>query len=196
MLVSSLPAVHPKVHIFYPFNYIALWSNNLLDTDKIMESFYSECADAGPDHCAFWAPSPDDIRQNLTNLYDSIRFHPVPTKSGNTYGYVDYKMLHSLVFSSLYFPYKTFPRLAQGLAELAAGNGTTVFEMAQMKTSPPFECSGDPPKVHQEESQAAILCNDGVDIPADLHSTQKYFKMMSKISAFGTHWASIRTDCV
>ena len=157
-----------------------------------MESFYSECADAGPDHYAFWAPSPDDIRQNLTNLYDSIRFQPVPTKLGNIYGYVDYKMLHFLVFSSLYFPYGTYPRLAQGLAELAAGNGTTIFEIT---TPPPFECSGDLHNNH-DEAQDAILCNDGVDIPADLHSTQKHFKMMSKISEFGTLWASIRTRCM
>jgi hypothetical protein len=119
------------------FCYTALWSNNLLDTDKTMESFYTGCADAGPDRCAFWAPSPDDIRQNLTNLYSSISIQPVPVKIGNTYGYIDFKMLHNLIFTNLYFPFATFPLLAQGLAELAAGNGTTIFKMM---TPSPFEC--------------------------------------------------------
>ena len=162
-----------------------------------MESFYTGCADAGPDRCAFWAPSPDYIRQNLTNLYSSISIQPVPVKTGNTYGYIDYKMLHNLVFTSLYFPFETFPLLAQGLAELAAGNGTTIFKMM---TPSPFECSGDSSnkglEENHSEAQVAILCNDGVDIPADLQSTQKHYEMMSKASEFGNRWASIRTRCV
>ena len=160
-----------------------------------MESFYTGCADAGPDLCAFWAPSPDDIRQNLTNLYDSISVQPVPVKMGNTYSYIDYKMLHSLVFQALYFPFATYRLLAQVLADLAAGNGTTIFE----KINPsPFECSGDPSKDLERnglEAQIAILCNDGANIPADLHSAQKHFEMMSNLSEFGNIWASIRVRC-
>jgi hypothetical protein len=158
-----------------------------------MESFYTGCADAGPDRCAFWAPSPDDIRQNLTNLYESIRVQPVPVKTDRTYGYVDHKMLHMLVFGSLYFPLGTFRPLAQLLAELAAGDGT----MALM-TPPPFECSEDSSKGLERnslEAQDAIICNDGVNIPADLQSAQKHFEMMSKVSEFGNIWASIRIRC-
>ena len=175
-----------------PFLYIALWSNNLLDTDKTMESFYTGCADAGPDRCAFWAPSPDDIRQNLTNLYDSISVQPIPVKSGDAYGYVDYKMLHSMVFQSLYSPFATFSRLAQGLADIAAGNGTIVL---QMMTPPPFECSGDSEDLNNIEALTTILCNDGADIPADLHSAQKHFEMMSNMSEFGNIMASLRVQC-
>ena len=177
------------------FNYIALWSNNLLDTDKTMESFYTGCADAGPDLCAFWAPSPDDIRQNLTNLYDSISVQPIPVKSGNTYGYVDYKMLHASVFESLYTPIAAYRRLAQGLADLAAGNGTIILKAM---TPPPFECSQDSSKdLNQNyiEAQIAIMCNDGANIPTDLHSAQKHFKMMSNMSEFGNLMASIKVRC-
>ena len=176
--------------------YIALWSNNLLDTDKTMESFYTGCADAGPDRCAFWAPSPDDIRQNLTNLYDSISVQPIPVKTGNTYGYVDYRMLHAFVFRCLYSPFATYRRLAQGLADLAAGNGTTVLKAV---IPAPFECSRDPSKGLDQnsiEAQMAILCNDGADVPADLHSAQKHFEMMSNASEFGNIWAFIRVICV
>ena len=170
---------------------IALWSKNLLDADKTMESFYTGCADAGPDRCAFWAPSPDDIRQNLTNLYDSISVQPILVKSGNTYGYVDYKMLHILFFSCLYSPFAAYRRLAQGLADLAAGNGTIILKTM---TPPPFECSRDSSKDLEQnnlEAQIAIMCNDGADIPADLHSAQKHFEMMSNMSEFGNIWASV-----
>ena len=161
-----------------------------------MESFYTGCADAGPDRCAFWAPTPDDIRQNLTTIYDSIRIQPVPVKSGNIYGYVDYTMLHSWIFFSLYSPFATYRGLAQGLAELAAGNGITVFNLA----SPPrFECSEDSFKGLEQnggEALIAILCNDGVNIPADLQSTQKHFEMMLNVSEFGHILANVRTQCV
>ena len=185
-----------KFHVFYPFFYIALWSNNLLDTDKTMESFYTGCADAGPDRCAFWAPSPDDIRRNLTNLYNSISVQPIPVKTGSTYGYVDYKMLHSFVFNSLYSPFARYRLLAQSLADLSSGDGTIVLTAT---TLPPFECSGDPSKGLEQnniEAQAAILCNDGADVPADLHSAQKYYEMMSNTSEFGNLWAFIRVRCV
>ena len=195
---SKFYARCPLKHLMYstPFLYIDLWSNNLLDTDKTMESFFTDCADAGPDRCAFWAPSPDDIRQNLTKLYDSISVQPVPVKTGNTYGYVDYKMLHSMVFQSLYFPFTSYRLLAQGLADLAAGNGTIVLETM---TPPPFECSIDSTKDLEQnsvEAEIAIICNDGADVPADLHSTQKYFDMISNLSDFGAIWASIRVQCV
>ena len=160
-----------------------------------MDSFYTGCADAGPDRCAFWAPSPDDIHQNLTNLYNSISVQPVPGKAGNIYGYVDYRMLHSMVFQSLYFPFATYRHLAQGLADLAAGNGSIVLKAM---TPPTFECSGDSSKGLEQniiEAQIAILCNDGINIPADLHSAQKHFEMMSNISEFGNAWATIRVQC-
>ena len=160
-----------------------------------MESFYTGCADAGPDRCAFWAPSPNDIRRNLTNLYESISVQPVPVKTGNTYGYIDYKMLHSLVFSSLYSPFAAYRRLAQGLADLAAGDGTIILNAM---TPPPFECSGDSSKGLEQntiEAQIAILCNDVVNIPADLHSAQKHFEFMSNVSEFGNLMASVRVQC-
>jgi hypothetical protein len=161
-----------------------------------MESFYTGCADAGPDRCAFWAPSPDDIRQNLTNLYDAISVQPVPVKTGDTYGYVDYKMLHYSVFRSLYTPFATFRRLAQGLADLAAGDGSMVFKATALSQ---FECSGDSSKGLEGnllEAETAIQCNDGLNIPADIHSTQKHFEMMANVSQFGNFWASIRVLCV
>ena len=160
-----------------------------------MGSFYTGCADAGPDRCAFWAPTPDDIRQNLTNLYDSIKVQPVPVNTGNTYGYVDYTMLHRWVFQSLYFPISTFRPLAQSLADLAAGNGTIVLKAM---TPPPFDCSVDSSKDLEEnmfEAHIAICCNDGVNIPADVHSAQEHFEMMSNLSEFGNMMASNRVQC-
>ncbi|KIM42722.1 hypothetical protein M413DRAFT_444393 [Hebeloma cylindrosporum] len=176
--------------------YATLWSNNLLDTDKVMESFYTGCADAGPYLCPFWASSPDDIERNLTALYDSLRSRPLPVKTGASYGIFDYGFLRSIVFSALYNPYSSFPVLARGLAELAAGNPQQLFERV---VPPPFECSCDSPErafASVRDSQAAVLCNDGNDVPEDLKSTEEYFEMLTKASSWSEIWARIRVGCI
>ncbi|KAF8959383.1 TAP-like protein-domain-containing protein [Flammula alnicola] len=176
--------------------YATSWSNNLLDTDKVMDSFYTGCAEAGPDSCAFWAPTVDDIRQNLTTLYDSLRSHPMPMRTKSGYGLLDLPMLRSAIFLALYTPYASFPIIAQGLAELATGEGQLLFDRMNR---PPFECSCDSPErafASVPDATAAVLCNDGDDIPGDLESTQKYFDMMTKTSNWGDIWSNIRISCV
>ena len=138
--------------------------NSLFDTDK---RFYTACADAGPDRYAFWAPSPDYIRRNLTNPYSFISIQPIPVKMGNTLGYYIDKMLHNFVSTSFKL-YATFPLL--GLAELAiaARNSTTIYKMM---TSSPFECSGDSSSKGLGESPSEAQRsgrNDGVDIRSRL----------------------------
>lgn len=46
------------------------------------------------------------------------------------------------------------------------------------------------------DAQNAVLCNDGDDVPDDLASAEKYFKMMMMISGWSELWASIRLGCV
>jgi len=182
----------PRLFIVTP----ALWSNNLLDTNKVMESFYTGCADAGPFMCPFWASSPDDIERNLTALYDSLRSRPLPVKTTTSYGVFDYDLLRTIVFGSLYSPYASFPTLSRGLAELAAGNPQQLFEWAM---PPPFECSCESSErafAPVRDSQAAVLCNDGDDVPDDLKSTEEYFEMLTKASSWGDIWARIRMGCM
>ncbi|KAF9475285.1 hypothetical protein BDN70DRAFT_996546 [Pholiota conissans] len=178
--------------------YATLWSNNLEDTDKAMDHFHSGCASAGPDGCAFWAPTPEDVKKNLTALYDNIRHQPVSVRRKSRYGIVDYKTLHSAIFDSLYTPYTSFPKLAEGLAALTTGDGSIIFDMVNPK--PPFECECSLPErpsvAKVEDGTIAILCNDGEDVPHDLESTKKYVEELTKSSRWGDLWARIRMDCV
>jgi len=176
--------------------YGTLWSNNLLDTDKVMESFYTGCADAGPNGCPFWAASPGDIKRNLTVLYESLRSRPLPVKAAASYGIFDYSLLRFTVFISLYFPYAFFRDLARGLAELAAGNPQMIFERVK---PPPFECPCNAPErafASVPDSSVAVICNDGVDVPSDLKATEEYFETMIKTSSWYEIWASIRMNCI
>ncbi|KJA18191.1 hypothetical protein HYPSUDRAFT_45508 [Hypholoma sublateritium FD-334 SS-4] len=176
--------------------YATLWSNNLVDAEKVMDSFYTGCAAAGPDGCPFWAPTADDIRQNLTTLSNSLRTNPIPIRTKSGYGLLDINKLQSALFTALYSPYAAFPAIAQGLAELAAGSGKLLFD----RMNPPlFECACDSPELpftSVSDSQAAVACNDGDDVPDDLQSTEAHFAMMRKASPWGEYWANIRTACV
>ncbi|KAF9457253.1 TAP-like protein-domain-containing protein [Collybia nuda] len=176
--------------------YATLWTNNLLDTDKTMQTFFDGCAEAGPDDCPFYAPTAEDISRNLTNLYNAIRKKPVPVRTKVSYGLVDYNRLRTTIFMSLYTPYATFPALARGLADLAAGDGRLLFEMEEF---PPFQCSCDegPPRIDiVDEAYAAILCNDGVDISESLGDFEKYFKHLTEKSSWGELWSAIRGNCI
>ncbi|KAF5311056.1 hypothetical protein D9619_008142 [Psilocybe cf. subviscida] len=175
--------------------YATLWSNDLLDTDKVMDSFYTGCADAGPEGCAFWAPTASDIEANLTKIINTVRASPVPMRTKAGYGLLDYAMLRFALFTSLYSPYASFPILAQALAELAGGDGTTLFDTMNPEA---FQCNCE--KVPKAESlpdaQTAVICNDGDDIPDDLVSAEKYFKAMMEASSWSEFMASIRLGCV
>ncbi|KAF8905805.1 TAP-like protein-domain-containing protein [Gymnopilus junonius] len=176
--------------------YATLWSNNLLDTDKALETFFAGCAEAGPEGCAFWAPTPEDIKQNLTVLYDSLRHRPIPIKTGNNYGVLEYGFLKAIVFNALYSPWATYPFLAQAIAKLAVGDGSMLFETA---IPPPYQCScGSSEEAYNNirEAQIAIMCNDGDDIPEDLKSSQEYFDKLAESSSWAELWARIRLDCV
>ena len=94
----------PEHHCWYILPPAALWSKNLLDTDKTLETFLTGCVEAGPEDCAFWAPTPEEINNNLTALYDSLRARPLPIKTDQTYGVLEYGHLKAFVLAALYVP--------------------------------------------------------------------------------------------
>ncbi|KAF8075851.1 hypothetical protein FPV67DRAFT_1469501 [Lyophyllum atratum] len=176
--------------------YSTLWSTNLLDTDKTMDAFFTYCHSAGPSGCPFYAPSPDLIAANLTALYNSVSARPIPVRTANSYGIVDYSRLRTSVFVSLYSPWASWPPLAQALADLANGDGATLFSLLE---KPPFECEcgkrqGELPVVRDAET--AIVCNDGDVVPEAFEELEKYFKDTTSKSQWAEIWGAIRTACL
>ncbi|KAF7360125.1 hypothetical protein MVEN_00740900 [Mycena venus] len=173
----------------------ALWSNNLLDADKALQTFFDGCFAAGPDGCSFWAPGVEAISRNLTALYSHVRKHPIPLRTPLGYGLVDYDFLHTVIFVCLYSPQLTFSGLADALAALARGE-----ESLPVDLFPPsaVECSCDPTE-HQfdsvADSQVAIICNDGRAVPSGFDEAEKHYQMMAPTSSWGSLLASVRIMC-
>ncbi len=153
-----------------------------------MQTFFDSCFNAGPSGCAFYASSPKTISQNLAKLYDITKSRPIPVFLPNTssYGVVDYDFLRNSIFYALYFPYLTFPPMADALAELSKGNAVPIWELGSFIES----FRGD-----FSDSEIAITCNDGNLIPGTLEDAEGYYNALAKTSDWADVWADNRLAC-
>ncbi|KAK0202252.1 TAP-like protein-domain-containing protein [Desarmillaria ectypa] len=164
--------------------------NELADTDKDMQSFFDGCVAAGPDACAFYAPTAQEISNNLNSLYDSLLTQPVPVVTPSFYGIVDYAVLRTAVRFSLYQPYALFSTLAEGLADLAAGNGSIIYGI-QAQTS------GDTSSVydHSFDAEIAISCSDAVENTDSVADLFAYWDSIKGLSSFADILFAQRISC-
>jgi hypothetical protein len=173
---------------------IAQWSTNLRDTDQALQAFFDGCSDAGPERCAFSAPTPANVSLRFNNLLRSIQTHPVPVVTSSSHDIVDYSLVRSAVFNALYSPYKKFQLLAKGLADLEAGDGAAFLELPWI-SRPKFGCSTVTFYDNLMDASRSILCSEGEAVQDSLADLQAYYEQLSKSSSFADQWATIRTDC-
>ncbi|KAJ7785021.1 TAP-like protein-domain-containing protein [Mycena maculata] len=177
-------------------NYFATeWSNNLVDTEKTWGAFVDGCVAAGPQGCAFFSPTATELEANVVKIYASLRARPIPVRTNTSFGVVDYSMMRSVIFQSLYSPYAKFPVLAQALAELSAGNGTALFKMSERAA---FKCGCDLSEFRFEtvfDGGIAVRCNDGKRMPGSYEDVLEHYQNMSKLSSWADVWQSLRLAC-
>ncbi|KAK7028826.1 hypothetical protein VNI00_014839 [Paramarasmius palmivorus] len=159
--------------------------NQLVDSDKTMQTFFDGCNAAGPEACPFYASSPSEIEANLETIYETLRQQPIPVFTGDSYGTVTYDTLRNVVTSALDSPVDLFVPLAAGLAQLSAGNGTLIH---QLFTS--FVTSSAP----VGEANIAIECSDAD--PLNMTSSDLRDYMATINSTFrGSVAVPIMTQC-
>ncbi|KAF8160399.1 TAP-like protein-domain-containing protein, partial [Pholiota molesta] len=158
------------------------WANEALDTDKVLQLFFTECNKAGPQACAFYASSPQAISDNLDKLYAQVLAQPAVAYAPTlpAYGAVDHPILKNAILSAFYTPYDSFSSLAQGLADLQNGNGSILFQLSQ---------------AHVNEAVAAISCGDGKEVTDDVQALEAYTQSISNTSSFSSVVAGVRTMC-
>ncbi|KAF9255261.1 hypothetical protein L218DRAFT_967471 [Marasmius fiardii PR-910] len=176
--------------------YTTNWKDNLRDTDNVLQWFFKDCLDAGPEHCPFYESSIEDMNAKLNDLYSSLIHSPVAVRTNTSYGLVDYARLRATIFRAFYKPFDQWPALAAGLQDLVRdGNGTALFNILEI---PRFQCSCDPLQHafdNVEDASTAILCNDGDVIPSDLENAQQHYDDLIEVSEWGSVWAGIRMSC-
>jgi hypothetical protein len=175
-------------------------THQLEDTDKTLQTFIDGCAAAGPDACPFSAGSSPStssakIATNLDVLSAAIKTQPVPVVTPVSHGVVDYTFLRNFIFDALYNLYDSFVALAQGLADLAMGNATTMYAATEV---PPFECecnSTTPFHLNDYEAAFAIACGDASPVSDNVAQLQAFYATERNVSGFGDLWADWRIDC-
>lgn len=118
-------------------------TEDLSDTDKVFEGFFSECVKAGKD-CPLLsvADTADELFDKVLGLVDSVYEEPLSVYINNTeYGLLDYaKVLFNAIFPVLYKPANWWP-LADKLTKLLQGNATEAF--LAYGNGNPFGLDGD-----------------------------------------------------
>jgi pimeloyl-ACP methyl ester carboxylesterase len=177
--------------------YDTLFRTNLRDTDKVLDGFFEGCSSAGSDGCPFYAPTSEDVRHNLTKISESLRERPIPVHTRKGYGVFGYTQLRSILFASLYSPYELFPLVAQGLAELAHGNATALFDL-YYGMEPHYECGCDPETYWGEsvaEAISGVMCTDSDPWEGTLEASRELLRTLLKSSGFGDIWSNHQLRC-
>ncbi|KAK0429846.1 TAP-like protein-domain-containing protein, partial [Armillaria borealis] len=165
------------------------WRDNSVDADKDMQSFFDGCVAAGPDRCAFYASTAAEISNKLDSLYEAVLAQPVPFVTPSSYGVVDYTVLRTAVKNALYQPYQYFSVLAEGLAGLAAGNGSIIYGLQGT--------AYDPSSVYDNswEAQIAISCGDAPNITESVADLFAYWDIVKGVSTFADKLFPRRISC-
>ncbi|PBK84153.1 hypothetical protein ARMGADRAFT_1088619 [Armillaria gallica] len=165
------------------------WRTEIGDTDKDMQSFFDGCVADGPDACAFYASTAKEISNNLDSIYESLLTHPVPVISPSFYGVVDYAVLRNAVKNALYEPYALFSILAEGLASLAAGNGTIIYAMQVAVYDPSAAYD------NSWEAEIAVSCSDSLNNTDSVADLFEYWDSIKGISTFADFLIEQRIQC-
>lgn len=191
---------HEKTHL-----------NFLHDTDKVMQAFFDLCHRAGPDVCAFYAPSPDAIKTRLEVLFTSLRVHPVVVPADKELGpeipdIVTYSRVRKVLSSTLYQPQRSFPRFAKTLLALENGDGRPFYEQTSGKEQFAAVCQAEtiPPTTPltgfdegTEDAFGAVMCSDSVPLPDTVDGFVQIVKDYEQMSyAAGATNANFPIACV
>lgn len=182
--------------------FVALWSNNLRDTDKGLQMFAQACVEAGPYDCAIYEPTAAQVQTRIRNLFDKLKANPVPVLThlpgySVPYGVIDYKIAKTALFLFLYSPYTTAvlgaPRLAAAYRYLENGEGAALW--SHMNTlAETFSCDcpvpgqPTPPSIATPDAAQAIMCGDGDPVMDTVEDLESHLEALSKDSEFWDMW--------
>ena len=143
-------------------------------TNAWHDGFLGECVNAGPENCALAKPKDGkpvtlpDLAARMDALLASLAARPVPAflpDSGPTL--VTYSALVDNLYGAMYNA-KSWPALAQTLAELEDGNSTlaaSFIESSYWWYDPEAPCSPTPVPGSDSELGNLVICADSYDAP-------------------------------
>ncbi|PVF98198.1 alpha/beta-hydrolase [Serendipita vermifera] len=169
--------------------YEGLWSTNLKNADKGLETTFQQCVEAG-DECPLYESSADKVKERYLKLVNSLDTRPVTVHANDTIAIITRKYVHEALFITLYEPYEKMKQLFEALRWL---------ENFAMSNGPKLrcECGSEPtPAISRQESGTSVECTDGLPVEDDLDALHAHFEKLANVSYFGDLWSSRKMRCV
>ncbi|GKZ70395.1 hypothetical protein AnigIFM50267_006037 [Aspergillus niger] len=183
-------------------------STSLRDADRVFDSFFRYCHQAGQPRCAFASPSADgegdinaisELQQRFTNILSDLKASPLWTTHPSP-DIITYSDVRRLLRLALYAPIDLFPTLAIILADLEQRNATSMAEwktMLREEMQPAHclssECQSDAPcreacqYSYRVEVTAGTVC---LDLNQKLLNAtrEEYWDEYLRPSIESSHW--------
>jgi pimeloyl-ACP methyl ester carboxylesterase len=88
------------------------------DADLALHNFFQACHDAGPDACALWSNTTEEIKNHFVKADQRLFAAPLPVPGR---GLLKWPLWRSGVYNALYRPSQGFPALAAVVSEILDG---------------------------------------------------------------------------
>lgn len=83
----------------------ALWFDNLIDTERDVDTLYYHCARVGHPRCALanenGMTTPKQVKQRVENITRSLYHNPLPVISASQPDVIEYSDIHNLIFGAV-----------------------------------------------------------------------------------------------
>jgi pimeloyl-ACP methyl ester carboxylesterase len=181
-----------------PDYYKGLWTDNLRDTERVVEAFYEYCV-AAREGCPLMEDgfTTEEVKERVHAIIQSLYHKPLPIP-GPIPEVVTYSDVKLFIFVSLYAPNFMFRGLAIILKAIEDGDGAffrpfLIPQHSYSCTSP----NGTETSPVDGESQVSIICSDG-DPQDFLNVTlfNEHWHHLEQLSPTGGGvWSLIRLHC-
>lgn len=187
--------------------YNGLWTTSILDTDLVMNQFFEQCYNAGPQRCSYYSSEgPSKIQAHLEATLQALNNTPLSVAGSDSHGpdVITYSDVMKVIKETLYTLLELFPQLSDLLVDISSGNGS---EFADFKTkSPAIVCppwsSLDPHQIEDcppydetsLETLVSISCTDGEDL-SNLSYEKCYAILRNQSKWMSDYWVSFTLSC-
>ncbi|KAF2443998.1 hypothetical protein P171DRAFT_23781 [Karstenula rhodostoma CBS 690.94] len=170
------------------------WIDSIADADRVFETFFSYCQQAGHFHCKFWDRSVSRIKDRFHAIEAKLATSPILTGG---YIYVDAEELKYLLVIAIDDPQRYFPELAYllwGLEQASEGFTREEHEIRLLEE----RYSQTMSKWSEDEARLLIGCTDA-DGRLNLSSFDAFVTHANTVyntsKYLGEYWASDATVC-
>ena len=161
---------------------------------------YQACAKAGPSRCPIYERTASLVKARVDKLLDRLKSEPVAfynsTSTESAYDVVDYGLVKTAIFRTLYVTHNFGANLTSAIAALERGDASQFYAVADrrildqlLQCNCPVPGEPSPPFDRGFDITAAIACGDAVeDRGEDLREVREAYEEMARMSSFADNW--------